>query len=197
MKLPLLLLILTTPCLLAQAPADPHEADRAALRALGERYEQAINEGNLTALADALLPEMSAVFATGDEVRGVEAMQKFYDDIKARLGEGSTYRIKMLPESTDFFDDTAVAHGTSDEHVRLGNGTELNYQTLWTAVLHKQNGQWKAARLHVSLDPVNNPIVEMKAKWRERLLLAAGLVSGLVLAWAFAFWRKRRATRHA
>jgi ketosteroid isomerase-like protein len=195
MKLPLLVLTLTASRLIAQTPADPHEADRAALRELGARYEQAINEGKLTGLADALLPEMSAVFATGDEVRGMEAMQKFYDDIKTKLGDGSTYSIKMLPDRTDFFGDTAVAHGKSDEHVRLGNGTELDYQTLWTAVLLKQNGQWKAARLHVSLDPVNNPFVAMKTKWRDRLFAAAGLALGLLLWRLFVLERKRRAAR--
>ena len=187
------LIAVSTSVAFSQQPdADPHAADREALRAIGARYEKAINDGNLSPLADSLLPSMSTVFVTGKEVAGVEAMQKYYEDIKAQLGEGSSFKVKLIPDRTEFFGDMAIAHGRSDESVNFANGSTLAYQTVWTAVLKKTDGQWKGARLHVSMDPVENPIIELKTKWRERLIGGGGLLVGLVLAGAMVWLRGKR-----
>jgi uncharacterized protein (TIGR02246 family) len=186
--LPLAWLFLFAASCLAQEAGS--EEDKNALRALGARYEKAINEANLSSLSDVVLPGASAVFMTGDEIKGLPAMQQFLERIKAQLGNGAQYTIKLVPDDTDFHGDTAVAHGTSEESVVLGSGRSLRYTTRWTGVLRKVDGQWMAARLHVSLDPIHNPIVDFRIKTQSWLTGGAALVLGLVLGWVVG--RRRR-----
>lgn len=174
----------TTGAVLAQDAG--READKADLRALGQRYEEAINMGNLTSMSDVILPDASAVFATGDEVRGLAAMQGFLDKIKGQLGAGSRYSVKLRPDETDFFGDLATAHGSSDESVTLGTGRSLDYTTRWTAVLRKIDGRWLVSRLHVSLDPIDNPIVSARLRLRTWMAGGAGLLLGAIGGWAVA-----------
>lgn len=187
------LLALTAPLFAQEAsPPDDRAADRTALRALAAQYETAINSGDLSSLAGSLLPEASAVFLTGDECRGLPAMQAFYDKIKPQLGPGSRYSVKLHPDTTDFHGDTAIGHGTSDEHVVLGSGKELFYQTKWTAVLKKSGDRWLASRLHVSLDPINNPIVATRYALTGWLKLGAGALGGIVVGYLLG---KRKANK--
>src|SRR5436190_15428660 len=86
------------PLAYSQTSGEDREADKNALRALGRRYEEAINSSNLKGLADSVTPTASAVFMTGDEVTGVEAMQKFFDEAKKMMGEGSRHTVKLIPD---------------------------------------------------------------------------------------------------
>jgi len=158
-------------------------ADKQQLQALAARYEVAINQGSFSELQDSLAPELSAVFMTGIEVKGIKEMQKYYDEIKAKIGSGGSYTVKLLPDATDFYDNVAVAHGASDETVVLGNGKRITYQSHWTAVLEKANGKWMASRLHVSIDPIENPFVAMKVGVTKWMNLGIGGLAGLAIAW--------------
>jgi ketosteroid isomerase-like protein len=193
-RIPLIsLLLLGTAVAETSAPDDRHAADRAALRALGSQYEQAINSGDLRPLAPSIAPEASAVFATNDEVQGLEAMQKYFDSIKQRLGAGSSYTVKLVPDRTEFFGDFALAHGRSEETAKLGSGREYRFTTHWTAVLDKDGGTWKARRLHVSMDPLDNPAITARLQIRTWTLLACGvLAAGLTFGLGLAIGRRAR-----
>jgi len=189
--LPVLLAFATLLPAQEAAPPDDRDADKTALRALAKTYETAINSGDLSSLAGSLLPEASAVFLTGDECRGLPAMQAFYDNIKSQLGPGSRYSVKLHPDTTDFHGDIVIGHGTSDEHVVLGSGKELSYQAKWTAVLKKSGDRWLASRLHISLDPINNPIVATRYAVTGWLMLGAGALGGSVVGYLLGKRRRR------
>jgi len=177
----LIVALLATSLVKAEAQSvDSFEADKIALRALGARYEEAINQGNLNLLSDSVLPDATIVFMTNDELKGLPAMQSYVESVQKRLGDGAVYRVKLQPHDTDFQGDIAIAQGTSDESVTFGNGKTIAYTTKWTAVLKKADGIWKAARLHVSLDPIDNPIIRMQ--WNLRLWIAGigGLIVGII-----------------
>ena len=177
---------------LAQEPApdDERADDRAALRALGAQYEQAINSGDLRPLAPSVTPAASAVFATNHEVHGLDAMQQYFDATKEQLGRGSTYTVKLKPDRTEFFGDLALARGTSDEVARLGSGREYRFTTHWTALLRKDAGGWKAHRLHVSMDPLDNPAIAARLQWRTGITAAIGVLAAIT-----AFLLGRRSGR--
>lgn len=174
-------------------PADAHDPDRQALRSLAARYESAIRTGDLMSLKDSVHQEASAVFMTADEVSGLPAMQTFLDGIKKQLGEGTKYSVKLTPGPTRFESDIAIASGTSDEKVVFDNGKELSYQTKWTANLKKVDGKWLALRLHVSLDPINNPIIDFQAKAGKWIVGGMAGIGGILLVLVFASFRKRSA----
>ena len=185
--------LLWAPLLPAQeaAAGNDRPADRQALRELRLKYEAAINQGSFDTLKDSIAPGASVVFMTGDQVTGIEAMQTFYNGIKKQLGEGSSFSVALKPEKVEFFGDIAVAHGTSDETVVPGHGSPLTYRSLWTAVLHHSDNRWQALRLHVSIDPINNPIVAAKTRLSSGLALAGGLGIGVILT--LIMTRRKRA----
>ena len=186
-----LVILHSTPVIGQTKVNDEYEADRQALRALAARYQSAIGSGNLLSLQDSVAPDASAVFMTNDEVIGLEAMQRYFDNIRRQLGEGTSYSVKLNPSPTRFEGHIAIASGTSDEKVLFGNGKELDYQTKWTANLKKVDGKWLALRLHVSLDPINNPIVNLRSQAGKWLAGAGGAIGG-VLACLFLSRLKRR-----
>lgn len=176
---------------LAQTPSDEHGADREALRTLAHRYEEAINQGDLTVLSNSVAPNASAVFMTADEFTGIQSMQAFLDEVKKMMGKGSRYTIKLAPDTTDFFGDFAMAKGTCDEIATLGSGQTFSYKTHWTAVLRKENGEWKATRLHVSLNPFENPFITAKISMRTWITGGVAGILGLVIG--FLFGKRKRA----
>ncbi len=187
------LVILLCGLALGHVRADEREADRQALRALAARYEEAINQGSFAGLKDAAGPEISAVFMTNVEVRGLPEMQAYYDTIKQRLGPDGTYSVKLLPDTTEFYGDMAIAHGRSDETVVTG-GERLEYQSRWTAVLRKTDGRWLGLRLHVSIDPIENPFVAIRVGAAKWIYAGIGFVVGalVLLVIGKALRRKRR-----
>jgi ketosteroid isomerase-like protein len=183
MKLLTILVLSAATSAISFAQDTDREADKQELRALAAKYEAAINQGSFSELQDSAAPEVSAVFMTGVEVKGIKEMQKYYEEIKTKIGSGGSYTIKLLPDDTDFHGNVAVAHGASDETVILGNGKRITYQSHWTAVLEKVNGKWIALRLHVSIDPIDNPFVTMKMGMMKWMNLGIGGLAGLVIAW--------------
>ena len=180
---------------LAQTPPnDGRDADRAALRELGHRYEQAINGGNLLALAPSVADEASAVFVTNDEVQGIAAMQKFLEGIKERLGKDSSYTVKLEPDRTEFFGDLALAHGRSEETAKLSSGRVYQFTTHWTAVLRKDATGWKAQRLHVSMNPFDNPVISARLQMRTWAVAGLGVVVA-ILAFALGMIARKRTSR--
>lgn len=137
-----------------------------------------------------MLPEASAVFMTADERKGLAEMQAYLESVMKRLGQGATYRVKLKPDNTDFHGDVAIAHGASDETVNFPNGKAISYTTKWTAVLSKSDGKWKAARLHVSLDPINNPIVALQRNTRTWIAVGVGLLVGALGIWLLGKLRR-------
>ena len=174
------------------APAQDLEADKTALRMLGARYEAAINGGNLSDLKDHMLPDASAVFMTSEERTGLDAMQTYLNEVKAQLGKDTSYTVRLRPDETTFMGDIAIAKGTSDESVRTGRGDALEWQSKWTAVLKKVNGQWLAARLHVSMNPLDNPIISVKSTAGKYLAGLAGVAVGVLLVKVVSLLRGKK-----
>jgi uncharacterized protein (TIGR02246 family) len=168
MKNSLLSCLCSVICLITPTLAqEPAVDDKDALRALASRYENAISEGNLMLLKDSVREDASAVFITGEKISGLAAMQAYLEKIKSTLGEGSSYSVKLIPDDTYFDGDIAIAEGISEEKVKLAGGKEFSYQTRWTATLKKTDGKWQALRLHVSLNPFDNPIISYRARMQK------------------------------
>lgn len=192
--LSLLLSILFCGHLCAQEPAPPdeHAADRAALRELAGRYEEAINNGDLHPLEPSVAPTVSAVFATNHEVHGLDGIQKYFDSVQEMMGKGSSYTVKLEPDRTEFFGDIAIGHGKSAEVATWGDGREYRFDTKWTVVLKKEADGWKALRLQVTMDPFDNPVITTRLLARTWVLLALGVIAAGIAFFVGRGFRKRR-----
>ncbi len=175
-----------------------NEADHDALRRLKSIYEQAIRENRVEALRPYLHAEFHGVMVTGRAVDSFEDLQKYWRDIKDLIGEGGTYTTTLKPELSEIVGDFAVARGTTDDVVVTGDRQEFRFGSLWTAVLQKQDGQWRIRRVHGSMDPVDNPFVR---EFMRRAIVrtagigaGAGVVLGLLVG---LVWGRRRSRRAA
>lgn len=100
------------------------------------------------------------------------------------IGPQGTYRVKVsLAERSKLSADMAVAHGTSEDQVATASGTTMDFQSNWTAVLRKRDGQWKLLRLHSSMNPVSNPFVASVVRGNSILWGCVGAAAGVVVGW--------------
>lgn len=184
----------------SQEPTSPGtgtEADHEALRQLRAEYERAIREDQIGILRSHLHTDFHGVMVTGHAVDSFDELEQYWRDIKSLIGEGGTYTTTVNPELSDFVGDIGLARGTTDDVLVTSNGQEFTFRTLWTAVLQRQDGQWKIRRLQGSMDPVNNPFVRefsRRAVWTTAASGGAGLSVGLLLGW---IWGRRRSGQPA
>jgi hypothetical protein len=113
-------------------------------------------------------------------------MEKYNEGVMAYLGEGAKHHVTLKPELSDIYGDIALARGSSDESVTM-HGKDYDFQSQWTAVFHKEDGQWKCVRLHISMNPFNNVFIDAKVNaakltslgWGGGLGVLIGLIAGL------------------
>jgi ketosteroid isomerase-like protein len=170
--------------------AAENEADRAALAKVRTLYEEVVQSDDLTKLAPYLHPELTAVTPTGMQVKGPQELQAYFKKIWGLIGKEGRYQVKVNVGETAIFGNIAVSYGTTDEFVRTAGGREYQFPLLWTAVSHKEKGQWKVIRMHGSIDPLHNAFVNDQLKMSKITYGLGGLVLGLVAGFLLR-WRRR------
>ncbi|HEX3716961.1 MAG TPA: hypothetical protein VH595_03260 [Verrucomicrobiae bacterium] len=161
-------------------------ADRTALHMLRTNYMEAVNSGDLTKMSPNVDKDATAVMVTGEEVKGMDGLKAYWGKIQNLIGPGGGYHVTVNLDKTDLYhDDLAVSRGSTDDVLHLGNGKDLRFNSLWTAVCHKEDGNWKVIRMEAAMDPVNNVFVSLQLA-KAKLLFgiggaAAGVVFGLIV----------------
>ncbi len=178
--------------LLAAPVLADEEAGHAALRKIKAAYEEAINTDALAKFEPWLGKDATGVMVTDEEVHGFAELQSYWLRIKALLGSGGSYAVKVNVDQTDLLGDVAVARGTTDDTAKTARFGSVDFHSHWTAVLRKDGGEWKVLRLHASMDPLENPFVTARATGRALAFGGAGAVLGLVLGWLVGFFVRAR-----
>ena len=177
-------------CLNTIAWADDN-ADHEALRMIRTNYENAADSGDLSKFKSDLSDQVTGVMVTGQAVTGYDGLVSYRTGIQTLIGSSGSYHVTVSTDKTDLFGDVAVSRGTTGETVRLSNGKELSFSSLWTAICHKENGQWKVFRVQATLDPVHNVFVSLQLEKAKLTYGIVGFVSGIILALLLQFlWRK-------
>ena len=110
-------------------------------------------------------------------------MRKFY----AELGESAFKAYKVEPSAdaltTLYGENTGVVAGHSvGSYSLLGN--DYDFDNRWTATLVKIDGEWLLASYHVSLNALDNPILNTASRtlyWALAGGAGAGLIVGLFI----------------
>ena len=180
----------------AAAPAPSPAADEAeheALRQLKTLFERAIHDNNISVLGPYFSPDLYGVMLTGRVVKNVDELQRFWADIHELIGEGGTYTTTLKPERSVILGDVALARGSSDDVVVTSEKQEYRFSSFWTAVLHKQAGQWKVVQLQGTIDPIDNAFVHEFNRRYMRAVIPLSVLGGVVLGLAAAWLLRRRA----
>lgn len=170
---------------------DAREEDKKQLGALLHSVEQNLNAKDIDALVQRLSPDVTVTWLSGDITHGRDAVSTHLH--KMLVGPDAvveSYRAKPVGVGEPrFFDNLALAFGTSEDAFKMPNGFSFGMHTRWTALSIKENGTWRVLALHLSSNVFDNDLIAQgkRAGWFIGL---GGFVLGVVLA---LLLRRRRA----
>ena len=164
------------------------------LRAVRDAMIAAVNDNDPDALMTYLHENVTATWLNGEVSRGPGEVRAYYD----RMMTGDDAVVESLSiepaveRLADIYGNTAVAHGSSQDHYNLTTGMTFDVTTRWSATLVKEGGEWKVVNFHASTGIFDNALLRMAQKSAYGLG-AGGLVVGLVLgALAVVIFRKKQ-----
>lgn len=174
-----LLLALALPAL-CQTPA-PDEAT-AAIATLREGIVGSFKKCDIDGLLTYLDADVVVTWQNGEVCRGPEAVRAFYS--RMMTGDKKIVReIKSEPEvlGRHVHGDWAVSWGNLHDHFVLTDGSDLPFNSVFTATIAKRGDRWLVTAFHTSVSAFENPVIKLTTRkiafW---LCLGAG-ASGLLL----------------
>lgn len=179
----------------AAAKEDPAHEE---LREFRKQVVKAIADNDIDSLLTHLTDNVVVTWQNAEISRGPEEVRKYYD----RMMKGPNAIVKSLSSNpvpdqlTNLFGDTGVAHGGSDDHFVLTDGSEFTIHTVWSATVVKEDGGWKIASFHASTNMFDNAVLWLIVRKAAIWVGAASLVLGLVLG-ALFMWLTRRQRKPA
>lgn len=185
----------------AQQPAAPaaaaavDEVEHEALRQLKALYERAIRDNDIGVLGPYFSNDLYGVMLTGRVVKNIDELKRYWTDIRTLIGEGGTYTTTLKPERSVILGDVALARGSSDDVVVTSEKQEFRFSSYWTAVLRKQDGQWKVVQVQGTIDPIDNPFVREFNRRYTRRVIPVSVLGGVVLGLGAAWLLRRRGRR--
>ena len=172
----------------AQTPP-PEDPAHNELRALRTEVIAAITAGDFDGVLKHVHPDVVVTWQTNEVCRGHQGLRDFFNRTGKEAFKG--YKVPPTPDSLTILHggDTGVSFGETIANYRFV-GKDLEMKSRWTAALVKQDGRWMLAGYHLSMNVLDNPLLDgaRKALWLAGgIALAAGLGVGILLG------RRRRA----
>jgi ketosteroid isomerase-like protein len=148
------------------------DADHVALRGLMAKVVKAIDERDMKTLMSCFAKEF--VFTSIDQTSMTNEAQVFaFNDRLFVSKDAPMAKVSVLPEAdtlTRFIGDNAgYCFGTSLETYTLKDGRIFKMTNRWTAMVVKENAEWKIAAVHAGVNVMDNPILQAKSMgfWRK------------------------------
>jgi uncharacterized protein (TIGR02246 family) len=196
MKAILLLLALSLIPLVstAQDKSGDREQDHEALRSLKTEALAAINAKDMDKLASLFTEDFAFTGSDQTTVTGKDEIIAYYN--RLLIDEGAPLKdIKATAEAsilTRFIDEkSGYVYGTGEDTYTLANGTSISANNAWTALVVKEDGQWKIAAAHVGINFYDNPVVKKLAGYTTKLAVGTGIV-GLIIGFLLGRRGKKR-----
>lgn len=156
------------------------------LRALREDFIAAVNAKDSEAVVALLHPE---VILTAQDGKKLSVIRR-HDGVRKYLNRflvGQYHNVesmKLNPKMDDlpvlYFDNTAIAFGSSQFHYRMVNGNEFDLKTRWSATVVKEGDRWLLANVHVSSNLFDNPVLQTVSRMAIWLAIGTGAISLVV-----------------
>jgi len=192
----LVLLALWIPGRVVSAQPAAEDPAHTELRTLKQALVAAIEKGDIDALLPHVHPEVVVTWQNGEVCRGPAEMRGFFERMAS--GSGRTWQGFIKPPTPDAL-TTLHAGGlagvvTGDNIGRYHLlGREIALPNRWTATVVKTETGWKLAAYHISMNVLDNPLLNGV---RKGVYIAgfSGLVAGLGVGWMLARRKRRTAT---
>lgn len=179
----LLIGLLTLQCTFA-AEDPAHEE----LRVVRSEIINAITKGDIDTVLQYVHPNAVVTWQNSEVCRGQKDLRKFFD----RMGKDAFKGYKVPPTP----DELTILHG-GDTGISFGEtvaayhllGSDYELKSRWTATMVKENGKWLLAGYHISMNVLDNALLNAAKK---SLYIGSGLagIIGVLTGWMFARRKK-------
>jgi len=165
----------------AAAPSAAEEAEWVKIRNIKAIYEDAVNSNQLERLQPYIAKNFHGVMVNGREARSYDDLVKIVADLRALIGAGGSYHVKISYEPGTMFGNMAVANGAAEESIVTGSGKRFEPTSTWLVNLIKEDGDWKLYRVRATMDPVNNVFVRDTVKYTGIFFGGDGVLVGALI----------------
>jgi len=167
----------------APAASSGTDQDVQGLNALRQGMVEAFNKGDIDSLIGYLSPSAVVIWQSGEVNQGPEAVRQYYK----RMIQGPDSVVKSVSfspvvEGRHFYGNTAVSYGSLNDHLILRDGSDLPFNSRWSATLEKDSsGRWVLTCFHVSANIFENPVTNMVARRVGLWSGIGGFVGGFII----------------
>ena len=180
----------------AQSPAPPSDASSAAIDTLREGIVSSFRKADINGILEHLDPDVVVTWQNGEVCRGREQVRAFHN--RMMNGDGRVVRsVESNPEvlGRHVYGEWAVSWGNLRDHFILMDGSDLPFNSVFTAVIAKRGDRWLVTGFHVSVAAFDNPVLTMAVKKTARWAGLGGGAAGLLAGVAVAWWLRRRVAK--
>jgi uncharacterized protein (TIGR02246 family) len=179
-----------------QELAYANTSDKAQLKELIQNWTLAINNKDFTALADLFTDDLQIINADHQIITSKKALLTHLEEMLT--DETATY--KKFHIDTEIFkkinflsDNIVVMSGVINGEFTLAeNDKEFQVQKYWTATLIKNDGKWKFASLHSSVNNADKYAIDAKPITPTLSLIFAASIGFLIGALVTAMMRNKQ-----
>ncbi len=164
----------------ASAAEDPAHNE---LRALRTQVIDAITKGDFDGVIRNVHTNVVITWQNSDVCRGHQGLREFFNRMGKDTFKG--YKVPPTPDELTIIHGgtTGVSFGQTIANYKL-LGKDFELKSRWTATLVKEDGKWLLATYHVSMNVLDNPLLNAAKSGlylAAGAALAAGLIVGLLL----------------
>jgi ketosteroid isomerase-like protein len=173
---------------------DGRAADRAQLLGILKDVETGINERRIDLMLRHIDDQAVVTWLNAEVSKGPEGVRAYFAKMVGDAPGTVLSKYVTHPKLSDqavFHGDVAIAHGTTEDEFTPHHRSVFRFSSRWTASLRKHDGQWRIIALNLSANAFNNALTAelQRLAW---LAGAGGLGGGLLLAAAWAYFRRRK-----
>jgi ketosteroid isomerase-like protein len=164
------------------ASPDGIEASTPGIDQLREGLVESFQKGDIDTLLTHLDPKVVVTWQNGEVCQGREEVRSFYErmmDGENRVVRDIKSQPKILGRHID--GDQAVSWGNLNDHFILMDGSDLPFNSVFTATIVKRDDRWLVTAFHTSVGVFENPVLETAVSKTALWTGLGGGVLGLLL----------------
>jgi ketosteroid isomerase-like protein len=133
------------------------------LRMLRTNLIHAITAGDFDKTLQYVHTNVVVTWQNNEVCRGHAGLRTFFEKVGKEAFQG--YVLPPTPDELTILygDDTGVSFGRTVANYHLF-GKKFQFTSRWTATLVKENGRWLLGAYHISLDALDNPLLNAAKK---------------------------------
>ncbi len=161
----------------------------AELRTLRTEIIDAIVKGDIDTVIQHVHPDVVVTWQNSEVCRGRQGLKDFFEKTGKESFKG--YKVPPTPDELTILHEgnTGISFGETSAQYRL-LGMEYEIKSRWTATLVKVDGKWLLAAYHISMNVLDNPLLNGA---KNALYPAVGLALVIGLAIGLIVGKRRKA----